>query len=391
MTNTQKIFKDRSKLSPRYIPTKLYHREKQINILSNIFEDLEKNPDSFPLTPVQIIGSTGIGKTSTIIKFTQLLEEKLSTNKLQVKIIYINLKLQGGNKYAIYKFLLSQVSPELPSQGLSAEEMLRQMINYLNENSIYTFIILDEIDYLIKIAKDADIIYDLTRLNEFNPNNRCNVKGVIFIARSTDFYEKLDQAEISSLGRIPIEFQNYTLDQISDILSKRCDEAFERRVISTDIIDLISKIIDSPIINGDLRYALDLLSYSGNRAENEGTEKIFLEQVQSVHNKMNVGFSYENIKNLSKLEIFMLISILRGIKAKKNQYVEFKEIKLQFIEILKKYNIKKKSEVEDLLNSLDEKGIVKIKSLKKIYLNTTSLIDLEKLLDKKIEKNLDTK
>ena len=390
MTSKPKIFKDRSKLSPRYIPAKLYHREKEINILSNIFEDLEKEPDSFPLTSLQIIGSTGIGKTSTIITFTKLLKEKLSTNKLQVKIIYINLKLQGGNKYAIYKFLLSQISPELPSQGLSAEEMLRQMLNYVNENSIYTLIILDEIDYLIKTTKDVDIIYDLTRLNEFDPSKKCNVKGVIFIARSTDFYEKLDQAEMSSLGRIPIEFKHYTIDQVSAILSKRCDEAFQRHVLSTDIIDLISKIVLSPLINGDLRYALDLLSYSGNRAENEGTEKIFLEQVQSVHSKMNMGFSDENIKNLSKMEIIMLISVIRGIKAKKNQYVEFKEIKLQFLELLNKYSIKKKLEVEDLLNSLDEKDILKIKSLKKIYLNTTSIVDLEKLLYRKM-KNFDSK
>ena len=390
MTSKPKIFKDRSKLSPRYIPTKLFHREKELNILSNIFEDLEKEPDSFPLTPLQIIGSTGIGKTSTIITFTKLLKEKLSTNKLQVKIIYINLKLQGGNKYAIYKFLLSQISPELPSQGLSAEEMLRQMLNYVNENSIYALIILDEIDYLIKTTKDVDILYDLTRLNEFDPSKKCNVKGVIFIARSTDFYEKLDQAEMSSLGRIPIEFKHYTIDQVSAILSKRCDEAFQRHVLSTDIIDLISKITLSPLINGDLRYALDLLSYSGNRAENEGTEKIFLEQVQSVHSKMNLGFSDDNIKNLSKMEIIMLISVIQGIKAKKNQYVEFKEIKLQFHELLNKYSIKKKSEVEDLLNSLDEKDIVKIKSLKKIYLNTASIVDLEKLLHKKM-KNFDTR
>ena len=125
--------------------------------------------------------------------------------------------------------MLGCIAPELPAQGLSAEEMLRQMIEYLDNTSSYALIILDEIDYLIKISKDIGIIYDLTRLNEFNPNKRCNVKGVIFIARSIEFYEKLDEAELSSLGRVPIEFPTYTIEQVSDILVKRFSRSFQQR------------------------------------------------------------------------------------------------------------------------------------------------------------------
>jgi Cdc6-like AAA superfamily ATPase len=110
-----------------------------------------------------------------------------------LKTAYINLKLQGGNKFAIYRFLLERIAPELPAQGLSAEEMLRYLLRYLRENKQYALIIMDEIDYLIKTSKDTGIIYDLTRLNEFEPDKPCNVKGVVFIARSTEFYNKLDR------------------------------------------------------------------------------------------------------------------------------------------------------------------------------------------------------
>ena len=78
------------------------------------------------------------------------------------------------------------------------------------------------------------------------------------------------------MGRTYIEFPNYTIDQVSDILIRRSKDAFQENVIGTDIIDWIAKIVISPIVNGDIRYALDLLSYAGNLAESEGTEKITL-------------------------------------------------------------------------------------------------------------------
>ena len=79
--------------------------------------------------------------------------------------------------------------------------MLRYLLCYLRESKKYALIILDEIDYLIKNTKDAGVIYDLTRLNEFEPGAPCNIKMVIFIARSKEFYEKLDLQNSDSLGR----------------------------------------------------------------------------------------------------------------------------------------------------------------------------------------------
>ncbi|MDX1372110.1 MAG: hypothetical protein R3321_06550, partial [Nitrososphaeraceae archaeon] len=93
----QLIFKDRTKLSPRYIPKELPHRQKQIDLLNRIFLSIKNDPDRYPLTILQIIGPTGIGKTSTLIKFANSLQVELTNNKISSKIVYINLKLLGGN------------------------------------------------------------------------------------------------------------------------------------------------------------------------------------------------------------------------------------------------------------------------------------------------------
>lgn len=384
------IFKDRKKLSPRYLPKEISHREKQIDLLVRTFLDIKDDPDKFPLTVIQIIGPAGIGKTSTVIKFSDILDNELRKSKINIKIVYINLKLQGGNKYAIYKYLLSCIAPELPAQGLSAEEMLRQMLDYLILNNVYSIIILDEIDYLIKISKEIGIIYDLTRLNEFDPSKKCNVKGVIFIARSTEFYEKLDEAELSSMGRAYIEFPNYTIDQVSDILIRRSKDAFQDNVIGTDIIDWIAKIVVSPIVNGDIRYALDLLSYAGNLAESEGTEKVLLDHVKKINKQIYNGITDDDIKELSKLEIIILLGIIKGLKIKNRDYIDLKEVRMQSLEIAEKYKVRK-LDVEDILDDLATRRIIKIISLKKISLISSSIENLEKSLMSKIDSTLNFK
>lgn len=384
------IFKDRKKLSPRYLPKEISHREKQIDMLVRTFLDIKDDSDKFPLTVIQIIGPAGIGKTSTVMKFSDILENELKQSKINIKIVYINLKLQGGNKYAIYKYLLSCIAPELPAQGLSAEEMLRQMLDYLIINNIYSIIILDEIDYLIKISKEIGIIYDLTRLNEFDPSKKCNVKGVIFIARSTEFYEKLDEAELSSMGRAYIEFPNYTIDQVSDILMRRSKDAFQDNVIGTDILDWIAKTVVSPIVNGDIRYALDLLSYAGNLAESEGTEKVLLDHVKKINKQIYNGITDDDVKELSKLQIIVLLGIIKGLKIKNKDYVELKEVRMQSLEIAEKYKLKK-LDVEDILDDLATRKIIKIISLKKISLISSSIDNLEKTLMSRIDSDLDSK
>jgi cell division control protein 6 len=384
------IFKDRKKLSPRYIPKEISHREKQIDLLVRTFLDIKDDPDNFPLTILQMIGPAGIGKTSTVIKFSDILENELRKNKINIKIVYINLKLQGGNKYAIYKYLLSCIAPELPAQGLSAEEMLRQMLDYLIINKMYSIVILDEIDYLIKISKEIGIIYDLTRLNEFDPSKKCNVKGVIFIARSTEFYDKLDEAELSSMGRAYIEFPNYTIEQTSEILIRRSRDAFQENVIGTDIIDWIAKIVVSPVVNGDIRYALDLLSYAGNMAESEGSERVLLDHVKKINSQIYNGITDDDINEFSNAQILVLLGIIKGLKIKNRDYIDLKEIRMQSLEITQKYKVKK-FDVEDILDDLATRKIIKIISLKKISLISSSIENLEKTLISKIDSNFDSK
>ena len=378
------IFLDRSKLSPRYIPKELPHREREIEKIYHAFKDSLGNPDSFPLTILQIVGPAGIGKTSTVLSTVRILNDLFAKNRLKMKTAYVNLKLQGGNKYAIYRYILEKIAPELPAQGLSAEEMLRYLLRYLVENRIYAFIILDEIDYLIKITKDSGIIYDLTRLNEFDPETPCLVKGVIFISRSTEFYSKLDQAEISSLGRIPIKFPMYTLKQVGDILSKRCSEAFRPGVIGSDLIDKISEITISPDVKGDIRYSLELLLYAGNLAESDATNMVSLTNILKVHNQLHPSLGLEQIRELTKNQLITLLAITVAMRIRDRNYVDLREIRNHAIAICEDLKIRR-IDVEDYLDDLRLKNIIDFKSIKEIGMHSVPIDEIQTLLRKQIK------
>lgn len=378
------IFLDRSKLSPRYIPKELPHREKEIEKIYHAFEDSLGNPDSFPLTILHIVGPAGIGKTSTVLSTVRILNDQFAKNRLKMKTAYVNLKLQGGNKYAIYRYILEKIAPELPAQGLSAEEMLRYLLRYLVENRIFAFIILDEIDYLIKITKDSGIIYDLTRLNEFDPETPCLVKGVIFISRSTEFYSKLDQAEISSLGRIPIKFPMYTLKQVGDILSKRCSEAFRPGVLGSDLIDKISEITISPDVNGDIRYSLELLLYAGNLAESDATDIVSLTNILKVHNQLHPSLGLEQIRELTKNQLITLLAITVAMRLRDRNYVDLREVRSHAIAICEDLKIRR-IDVEDYLDDLRIKNIIEFKSIKEIGIHSVPIDEIQTLLRKQIK------
>ncbi|TLX68711.1 MAG: hypothetical protein E6L03_02890 [Thaumarchaeota archaeon] len=380
-----RIFVDRSKLSSRYIPNELHHREKEMSLLQTMFKDSYIKPDEFVFLTPHIVGRSGIGKTSTILKFSSMLENEFKKSGLTLKVAYINLKLQGGNKYAVYRFLLEKIAPELPSQGLSAEEMLRYLLSYLYENKLYILIILDEIEFLLRSSKDSGIIYDFTRLNEFDLSRHCNVIGVIFIARSTEFHDKIDSSELSTLGRLPIEFQPYSIEQISDILVTRSSESFNPNVVGTDIIDEVSLFTTSSQIGGDVRYALDLLLYAGNLAEVNGGDRITLDQIRKAHGYNHPSITIQDLKELPKNHLLTLMAILKVQNRRKKQYIELKEVRNFALELASEYKIKK-FEFEDYMNDLLDRKIIEMKSLKEIGMNITSLAELEPLLEQQINK-----
>ena len=108
-----------------------------------------------------------------------------------------------------------------------------------------------------------------------------------------------------------LRFKKYTAHQIFDILKFRADLAFRKGTISDEVIHLISNIIQQ---SGDLRYGLDLLLSSGKFAELRNFTEIDPECVRYANNKIISTVSKENIQNLPKHPLILLLSIIRCLK-----------------------------------------------------------------------------
>ena len=78
--------------------------------------------------------------------------------------------------------------------------------------------------------------------------------------------------------------------------------------------------------------------------------------------------------------------MIRGLKIKNKDYIDLKEIRIQSLELAEKYKMKR-LDVENILDDLGEKKIIKIISLKKISLISSSIENLEKVLISKIDSN----
>lgn len=379
-------------MSPRYVPSNLLHRDGQIQEISNFFKGAATDPSRTFLKPLQIIGPAGTGKTSTIIRFGQTFMNEARKNGVSAQHVYANLKLQGGSKVVLYRYLLQNAAPEVYSSSLSAEEMLRVMLQQLQESKKYLLITLDEIDYFMKSTKDTSVVYDLTRLNEISPGKPCNVLGVIFIARTKEFHDKLDRAELSTLGRIAIEFAPYRPSEIRDILEARSEEAFNPGVVSEEVLEYIADLTASPPVSGDLRYALDLLLYAGTLAENQNSDEIVPDHVRKVYGEIHPSITEEDIMNLAKKEqLVTLLAVARSLKGNKAAYASMKDVRLNSQVLSEEMKLKPLEDLDEYIQDLSDRGLVEIRSLKEIGIRGAPTENLEKYLDtllKRIEVDL---
>ena len=107
------IFVDRDRLSPRYIPSLLPHRENQINFLLSLYRDALEHIENVFLRVSQIVGGVGTGKTCVDIRFGELLEKEASERSINLQHVYLNCKIEGTSRFVLYGNMLRKVAPEL--------------------------------------------------------------------------------------------------------------------------------------------------------------------------------------------------------------------------------------------------------------------------------------
>ena len=374
------IFRDREKLSPRYLPSRLIHRENELRLLKTMTSDLALG-DRF-LRVIQVQGPAGMGKTSAVHIIGRNLENINKRYGLNFKYIYINLKLEAPSKFVLFNSIASKIDPVLRSRNLTAEELLHETLEYLRKRDIRVLLVLDEVDYFLRFSRDSSIIYDLTRLSELRLGEPVNIVGLIMIARDPSWRKILTSGERSSLGRLIVNFKPYTREQLFDILRYRAEEAFRDGVISEEIIEYISGITVD-YAKSDVRYALDILLFSGMIAESEGCDKLSIDHVRCAISQVTPTITTEDLMNLRDREKIVLLAVILSLKFSKTPYVNVEDIwsTLQLvIEEKKTKPISRRKFIEEL-QSLADKGIIDIQGVTRIGISSGPVDRLQKFLD----------
>ncbi|RLI36976.1 hypothetical protein DRO55_02360 [Candidatus Bathyarchaeota archaeon] len=379
------IFEDSEKLSPRYVPKVLPHREEQLSLLHSLYKSVLENPKEAYMRVCQLVGPVGTGKTCTALRFGETVEEEAERKGFKVKHVYLNCKLEGAKRFILYRSMLNKIAPGTATRSLSPEEMLTRLVQYLEENDEYILITVDEISYFLKSSKEH-LIYDLTRINELTLGRPCRVLGVVFIARSLSFHKMLEESERSTLGKIIIDFPRYSGEQIKDILRLRVEEAFKPGRIDDEVLTYVSDVTAMPPINGDLRVGLDLLLYAGILAEREGYDRVLLDHVRRVHGETYPGITSEDILYMDPDERLILWGLVRALRVNKTAYVSLKDIRTEYWVICEEQNVEPVEEIEGYVQDLIYRGIVDMKSLTEFGIMGVSTEDLERFLDMIVEK-----
>jgi cell division control protein 6 len=231
----------------------------------------------------------------------------------------------------------------------------------------------------VKRFKKQGIVYDLTRLNELS-DKPSGIVGVTFLAREKGFHDLLDPAELSTLGRIYVEFRPYSSRQIFEILEKRAAEAFYPGTCPEETLSYIADLTSSRKINGDLRYALDVLLYSGVLADNQGATKVQPDHVRKVVSQISPSLTTEDVLGISSAGKLVLLGVVRSL-TNNRPYASLNEIRENVDIICEEYALPPFTQLEETIQDLWDRQIIDFKSLLEIGISGAPIGDLNEFLN----------
>jgi cell division control protein 6 len=364
---TAKIFVNRDILRPDYVPDDLPHRQSQILRLAEILAPVLQG--SRP-SNIFIYGVPGTGKTAVTKHVLKKIDSEGKKIGVSLNIAYINCKHDDTN-YRVLADLCEAIGEKIPFTGLSTAEVLKRFINLADASNRSMFVVLDEVDSLVKKTGDK-VLYDLTRVN--NQFSKAKV-SIIGITNDLKFTEYLDPRVRSSLGEEELVFPPYNAAELEDILKKRSEGAFHKGVLGDEVIKLCAALAAKE--HGDARRALDLLRVASEVAERRGDTKVTEDHVRKAQREVEKDRVVEVIKTMP-LHSRLLILSLHLLERERGSGGITGEVYEVYTSVTKKFGVEALTQrrVSDLINELDMLGIANARVVSKGRYGRTKIVSL---------------
>jgi len=319
-------------LLPEFLPDILPHRENQIQLIADNIK-----PAAFGREPQNtfVFGAPGIGKTAT----TKFIFRQFEEFSDRVKTIYINCWDYKTTHSVLSKIALD-IGQFVQRRGMGKDEILEKLAEGCIKNKKSIIVALDEVDQLV--FNDQEVLYDLLRIGQYVDNPF----GFVFISNHPDVFAKLEPRIRSSLNIDELHFKPYTLEEMKNILQKRAELAF--RNVQPGVVALAA--YHAVKKGGDVRAGLEILLKAGRIADRENSSKLTIEHVRKI-----VGEVERPKPKILK----------EKISDEERQIVEIVENKKEitagelFDEYKKKFGKLSERRVRELINHLEETGLIK--------------------------------
>ena len=386
----ESVFTDQSKLSPDYVPEKLVHRDEEFKKLSRLFRPVLENRSS---QRVLLTGSVGVGKTALTMKFSQLLGPAAKKRSFRLDCIHVNCRKQK-TPYTVLRQLVEHYNPRLPARGFAPEELLGEVIKWLNEHDGYLALTLDELDFFVQ-QNGPDLLYSLTRAAE--ESGAPNRLSIIAISRDRNFLRLLDAGTQSTFMHNTISLDKYNARQLSDILTQRVREAFKPGAVEEDTCGMIADIAAR---RGDARFALELLLRAGMSADEKKSERVTPEHARQAKAEIHPEIRKDVLADLQLHEQLLLLALARRLKISGSAYALTGELMSAYRVVCEEHKEepRKQTQLWENLKRMDDLGLVDTRPSGKPHRGRSRRVsvpdvpigalekDLEKLLKKKHSK-----
>jgi len=350
------VFKDETKLDINYVPYNLPHRETELRLLMEFFSFILQSPEKMAQR-VMINGDVGTGKTALSQRFGANVTREASKRGISLRYIHVNCREYRGSLFLILQHTVSIFHPNFPRRGYSAEELLRTLMQILDEENAHIILTLDEFESLVE-REGSEAVYKLTRLQEVRQNKPQRL-SLICILRNLKAIEQLDASTRSTLQSNIISLEKYSKQQLIDILANRVSLAFKPLAVPEDTVSLVAELAFSE--SGNARFGIELLWRAGKYANAENSETVAPECVRKAVSSIIPVMRKSDLAFLSFHEKLFLLSIARIFKESQKACVSLTEAEQTYAVVSEEFGISPISHTQlwKYLRNLSALGIVK--------------------------------
>ena len=303
MTAPPRILTREETLDPSFLPPRLVHREKELDLLTRRYREALAKGIPFHLL---LTGGVGSGKTALARRLVSDLERSGRLGDFPVRSAYINCWRRASDRTVMLD-LLRSVHVSLPDRGYSLSEMLDVFEQGLRRNPQHLVVILDEAAALVR--QETKLVYLLSRSREVELGSI----SLVLVAVE-DLFPYLDPASRSSFGVTHrVALPPYDRAALAEILEARAQLALRAGSYDHEVLDQVAGIA-AP--NGDARFALEILSGAAHAAEEAGSASISPEHVRRAKGSLLPTVAEDHLEALSTNQLGVLLALSRSLKGR---------------------------------------------------------------------------